>query len=300
MAVSLFCSALFVLSLATPSDGMRQAGSSDAYRYSDKETVIGQLEEYRIEEGESLIEIARKFNLGFNEIIDANPGLDPFTPPAGVAVRIPAFWIVPDHDRDDDIVINLSELRLYYFFRRNGASFVRTFPIGIGEEGTDTPEGISRVIEKTDDPPWIPPESIRREQPDLPLVVPPGPDNPLGSHAMRLSSGNILIHGTNQPWAIGRRASHGCIRLYPEHIPELFRLVAPGAKVRIVRQPVKIGMRGNSVYVEVHRDGNDEGNNPYSAAVRLLIKKNLIRKVDTGRLYPAILRETGIPAIVSP
>jgi len=275
------------------------AASATVYSYGDGNTVIGYIQTYKINDSESLIEIARKFGLGYNEIVDANPDLDPFVPGAGVSVKIPTLWILPDPSLNEKIVINLSELRLYYFFKQKGERMVRTFPIGIGDEGYDTPEGNFRIIEKIVKPSWHVPESIRRKRPHLPMVLPPGPNNPLGSHALRLSSGNYLIHGTNRPWAVGRKLTHGCIRLYPEDISRLFRFVQIGVKVNIVRHPIKVGIKDNKVYIEVHKDDYKKDINYFNDAVRLLIRKNLLKSISTEKLYKALIEKSGIPVDIS-
>jgi len=285
--ILIFC-ILFVISSA----------SAEFYPYSHTKTVIGFPLTYVIQKNESLIEIARKFSIGFNEIAAANPSLDPFVPEEGLPVKIPKSWILPEIEQYTGIVINLSEMRLYYFFSEKSSHLVRTFPIGIGTEGNDTPEGTFTVVEKIVDPSWYPPESIRKEKPDLPKVVPPGPDNPLGSHAIRLSRGTILIHGTNRPFGIGRRVSHGCIRLYPEDIPKLFQVVPVKTPVTIVKQPVKVGMINNDVYIEVHRD-QSLTINYFDEAVRLLRKKTLYHRIDKGKMISALRQKRGIPVNIT-
>jgi L,D-transpeptidase ErfK/SrfK len=144
------------------------------------------------------------------------------------------------------------------------------------------------------------PVSIRKEKPELPEIVPPGPDNPLGSHALRLSLGSVLIHGTNKPWGVGRRVSHGCIRLYPEDIHRLYKWVSKGTQVTIVRQPIKVGTKDkNKVFIEVHNN-NPEGNtDSFKEAVNLLMKKKLIEKISTEKLYKALREKSGIPVNIS-
>jgi L,D-transpeptidase ErfK/SrfK len=246
---------------------------------------------------DSLIEIARKYDIGYNEIVDANPKLDAFVPGDGKSATIPTSWILPELTSYDGIVINLSEMRLY-FFSRKSAGTVNTFPIGIGSEGKETPVGNFTIIEKIVKPSWRVPESIRKEKPELPLIVPPGPDNPLGSHALRLSLGSVLIHGTNRPYAVGRKASHGCIRMYPEDIPHLFQIVPKGAKVTIIRQPIKIGISGDKVYMEVHKD-KELHINYFNEAVRLLIKKDLYKKADKDKMLMALREKKGFPVDIS-
>lgn len=261
--------------------------------------VIGSAISYKLNEGDSLIEVARKFDLGYNEIAAANPGLDPFIPDKNRPVVIPTSWILPEVRTRHGIVINLSELRLYLFYKKGRTRYVRTFPIGIGIEGNDTPTGQYTVIQKSVLPSWHVPKSILQEKPYLPKVVEPGPENPLGSHAMRLSLPGILIHGTNKPWGVGRRVSHGCIRLYPEDIEALFNSVKKGHKVTILRQPVKAGLSGGRIYLEVH--GEDANSDPelLSDAVSLLTKKKLLGRVDTGKLHSAIREKKGMPVDIS-
>jgi L,D-transpeptidase ErfK/SrfK len=277
---------------------LRPAGG-EVLPYHEGDTVLGTVGTYRVKARESLIEIARKFDLGYNEISDANPALDPFVPGTGASAKVATAWILPDTAMHDGIVINLAELRLYYYYRVARRRFVRTYPIGIGSEGNDTPVGEYRIIEKIERPAWHVPESIRKEKPSLPEVVPPGPRNPLGSHAMRLSLPTILIHGTDKPWGVGRRVSHGCIRLYPEDIPVLFGATPKGTKVSIVSQPVKAGMKDGRVYVEVHRVGFAHGVDYFDEAVRLLTKKDFIGRVDTKKLHCAVEEKMGIPVDVS-
>ncbi|BCB95832.1 hypothetical protein JZK55_07540 [Dissulfurispira thermophila] len=272
---------------------------AEVYSFSKENTVIGIIKTHKINGNESLIEVARNYGLGYNEIVDANPKLDPFLPGNNSIVNIPTMWILPDVAIYDGIVINISEMRLYYFFKQKKTVLVRTFPIGIGDEGNDTPVGNFKIIEKIVNPAWHVPESIKKEKPDLPDVVPPGPDNPLGTHALRLSLGSYLIHGTNRPWAVGRRVTHGCIRLYPEDVPKLFQMVPNGTKVTIVRQPVKVGVKDNKVYIEVHKDDMEKNMNYFNEAVELLRKKGLLKRINTEKLYHAIREKSGVPVEIS-
>jgi L,D-transpeptidase ErfK/SrfK len=273
------------------------AEAFETYSYDKDSTVIGSLKTHTVKGKDSLIEIARKYDIGYNEITDANPKLDAFVPGDGKSATIPTLWILPELTAYDGIVINLSEMRLYFFPRKSPGT-VNTFPIGIGSEGKETPVGNFTIIQKIVKPSWRVPESIRKEKPELPLVVPPGPDNPLGSHAMRLSLGSVLIHGTNRPYAVGRKASHGCIRMYPEDIPNLFQLVPKGAKVTIIRQPIKIGIAGDKVYMEVHKD-KELHINYFNEAVRLLIKKDLYKKADKNKMLVALREKKGFPVDIS-
>lgn len=263
--------------------------------FAGNNEVIGTMRSYVIKESDSLIELARKYDLGYNEIADANVKMDPFIPKLGATVRIPTFWVLPNYPRERGIIINLSELRLYYY-PYQGAKFVFTFPIGIGDEGTETPLGTFTIIEKRVNPIWYVPKSIQEERPDMPAQVPPGPDNPLGTHALRLSIGSVLIHGTNKPWGTGRRVSHGCIRLYPEDIPELYQLVPKGTRVVILRQPVKLGLKNGRIYLEVHQ-GEDV--DYYQEAMKLVMVRNLLPRVDRAKLSRVLREKTGIPEEIS-
>jgi L,D-transpeptidase ErfK/SrfK len=292
------CSVIILVTLQA-----RPAGAF-SYFFAANDTVVGRFKKHTVRPDESLIEIARNFDLGYNEIVEANPGLDAFVPGAGRKVVIPTSWVLPDIPSYSGIVINLSELRLYYFFDRGRSQYVTTFPIGIGREGKDTPVGNFTVVQKIVHPAWHVPESIREENPDLPAVIAPGPNNPLGSHALRLSLGTVLIHGTNKPWGVGRRVSHGCIRLYPEDIPRLFESVQNGVKVMIIRQPIKVGVRGNRVYIEVHKDASaDNGCKAkegfFGEAVKLLAEKKVLSRVSTKKLYSALQEQRGMPTDIT-
>lgn len=278
---------------------------AEVYAYADGESVIGATVTYAIaDEGESLIEKAREFGLGYRELADANPGIDPFVPGAGTELLVPRSWVLPAAPPGAGMVINLSEMRLYYFLKRErgGPRLVATFPIGIGAEGAETPQGVFTIVEKRENPPWYVPASIRKERPELPAVVQPGPDNPLGSHALRLSLRTVLIHGTNRPWGVGRRASHGCIRLYPEDIPRLYQLAPKGAQVTILRQPVKVGLREGRVYVEVHDDPEalPEEVDYYDEAMLQLTRMRLdAGLLDYEQLERALREKSGVPIEIS-
>ncbi len=269
------------------------------YKYGKQNEVLGSLGQYTVNDQESLYEIARSFKTGYNGITAANPGVDPYVPGKGTQLILPTSWILPDAPRGKGLVINISEMRLYYFFRRHGMRRVRTYPIGIGDEGADTPLGTFRVIEKIKHPAWYVPASIRKEKPELPEVVPPGPNNPMGAYALRLSLKTILIHGTDIPWGIGRRVSHGCLRLYPEDIKELFHIVPINTKVTIVDQPVKFGFKRGKIYVEVHEDPERKNYDYLGETMSLLKQKRLLDRVDINKLRAAVSEMRGFPVDVS-
>jgi L,D-transpeptidase ErfK/SrfK len=206
--------------------------------------------------------IGRQYNLGYEEMRRANPGVDQWLPGEGTPIYLPTQTILPEAPRTG-IVVNVPAMRLYYFTTEKpatagGAEVVKvsTHPVGIGTEGWATPFGEAKVMQKAKDPTWYVPASVRKEHAErgdpLPSVVPPGPDNPLGAYAMTLSLPGYLIHGTNKPAGVGMRSSHGCIRLYPEDIEALFGRVARGTAVRLVNQPVLAAWDNGQLYLEVH------------------------------------------------
>lgn len=219
----------------------------------DGQDIVGNLKLVHSRYEDTLLDIARNNDLGYREIIAANPEVDPWIPGEGTPVILPTQFILPPGPREG-IIINLAELRLYYF--PPGEGRVVTHPLGIGREGWTTPTGNMKIIQKIPNPTWRVPDSIRAEHAangdPLPKVVPPGPSNPLGAFAMRLSNPQYLIHGTNQPWGVGMRVSHGCIRLYPEDIKTLFPQVAEGTPVRIINAPYKAGWMGETLFIEAH------------------------------------------------
>lgn len=206
--------------------------------------------------------IGRRYNLGYEELRRANPGVDQWLPGEGTAIYLPTQTILPEAPHAG-VVINVPAMRLYYFTTEKSAAGasapvtkVSSHPIGIGVQGWATPFGEAKVTDKARDPVWYVPASVRKEHAErgdpLPSVVPPGPDNPLGKFALALSLPGYLIHGTNKPAGVGMRSSHGCIRLYPEDIEALFTRIGRGTSVRIVNQPVLAGWRGGQLYLEVH------------------------------------------------
>jgi L,D-transpeptidase ErfK/SrfK len=269
---------------------------------SSSEELVGETQVLFAHYEDTFVAIGREYNLGYEEMRRANPGVDQWLPGAGTPIYLPTQTILPDAPRDG-IVVNVPAMRIFYYEKEKirpakpaarvaaaqkpaaaaeiataalkapaaGASAappaatqaaaeprltVTTHPIGIGAEGWATPVGEMKVVQKVHDPVWYPPISVRKEHLErgdkLPSVVPPGPDNPLGEYAMTLSVPSYLIHGTNSPPGVGMRSSHGCIRLYPEDIEELFARVARGTHVRIVNQPVLAGWRNGMLYLEVH------------------------------------------------
>lgn len=204
-------------------------------------------------EEDTLLDVARRYNVGQNEIVLLNPEVDRWLPGTKSQILIPKSRILPDTPRKG-LTLNLPEYRLYYFPKDNGT--VITHPVSIGRQDWNTPLGQTKIVTKTKDPTWTPPESIKKEHAAegeiLPDVVPAGVDNPLGLFALRLGIPGYLIHGTNKPYGVGMRVSHGCVRMYPEDIEKLFPEVKVGMPVYIINQPVKVGWFDKKIYIEVH------------------------------------------------
>jgi L,D-transpeptidase ErfK/SrfK len=210
--------------------------------------ILGELRTTVTWKTDNLLDLARAEDLGMIEILAANPGVDPWLPGSGTEILLPTAHILPSGPRED-IVICLAQLRVYYYDRKRGPM---TFPIGVGREGFATPLGSTKIVRKQPNPTWYPTASRLAEDPPVPRVVPPGPDNPLGEFAMYLGWPAYLMHGTNKPDGVGRRVSHGCIRFYPEDIAFLFRNVPVGTPVRTNTDLVKLGRRDGQLYIEVH------------------------------------------------
>ncbi|MHB0887839.1 L,D-transpeptidase family protein [Acidithiobacillus sp.] len=222
------------------------------------DNIVGNLAAVTARQEETLLDIGRRYDLGYEQITTANPGVDPWLPKGGTRVLLPTEYVLPDAPRQG-IVINVAAMRLFYYppARPGMTPEVVTYPIGIGREGWHTPVGQASVTGKTKDPSWTPPASIREEHANngdpLPAVVPAGPDNPLGQYALRLTLPGYLIHGSNKPWGVGMRVSHGCIRLYPEDISRLFASIPVGTSVRIVNQPWLLGHRHGISYLQAFK-----------------------------------------------
>jgi len=217
--------------------------------------VVGELQVTFARHEDTIPDIARRFNLGYDEVANANPGVDPWLPGEGTRIVLPTQFVLPDAPAEG-VVVNLAALRMFYFPKPgpDGRREVVTYPIGIGKVGWATPAGTTKVVSKRKDPFWTPPASVRKEHAQegdpLPARVPPGPDNPLGNRAMNLGWPSYLIHGTNKPAGVGLRASHGCIRMYPEDIEVLFDRVPVGTRVTVVNQPIVYRWSGDSLYVQ--------------------------------------------------
>jgi len=237
------------------------------FPFDPKKTgVLGEVQVTQSRHEDTLADIARRFDVGYDELIRANPGVDPWLPGEGTRIILPTQWVLPDAPAEG-VVVNVAAMRLFYFPKpkKGEQRVVITYPIGVGKVGWATPIGSTTVVSKRKNPMWTPPDSVRKEHAKkgdpLPARVPAGPDNPLGAYAMNLGWPSYLIHGTNKPPGVGMRASHGCIRLYPEDIAALFPTIAIGTKVTVVNQPLLYRWQGNNLYVQSYPpvvEGEDE------------------------------------------
>jgi len=272
--------------------------------------VVGNVQVVIARYEDTLPDIARRYDLGYNEIVAVNPGVDPWLPGNGTRVVLPTQFVLPKLTREG-LVLNLASLRLFYYPRQESGKpvMVSTHPIGIGREGWQTPQGKSRITQKMVKPNWTVPASGRKEHAQsgdpLPPVVPPGPDNPLGEYAMRLSLPSYLIHGTNKSWGVGMRISHGCVRLYPEDIARLFPEVPVGTKVNIVNQPYVAGWLNGVLYLEAHQplaeDRKRWGDSlkPMEEVVRAIAGDHP-NSVDWEKARQVAREARGIPIPISP
>jgi L,D-transpeptidase ErfK/SrfK len=280
-----------------------------------KGAVVGVEKEIIASSQDTLLDIAKAHNLGYEALKLANPGVDPWLPGAGKRVRLPTRFVLPAAPRRG-VVLNLAEMRIYYYpkVRKGEPATVHTYPVSIGRYDWETPLGRTRIVSKVRDPAWYPPKSIRAEHAaagsPLPAVVPPGPDNPLGNRALQLGRRGYLIHGTNKPYGIGMRVSHGCIRMYPEDIVALFDAVPVGTRVQIVNQPIKVGWNeAGHLYVEAHpREGESEARAREGVRIDVLraevlalagkVEEGTVKQVDWNAVKRVATDRSGVPVAV--
>ena len=263
--------------------------------------LAGSLQHARVARGQTLLDVAREAGVGYQQLQDANPQVDEWVPPAGTDVLIPSRWIIP-RSRHKGIVINLPEMRLYLFPETTAEGEkveVRTWPIGIGTEETPSPIHSFHIVTKEENPTWVVPASILKTMDPPRPVVPPGPDNPLGAYRMRLSYDIYSIHGTDTPWAVGRLGTHGCIRLYPEDIGDLYSDVRVGTTGEIVYQPVKVGEDEGRIFVELHPDIYRRIRDLSRYASDEVRRAGVSARVDAERLRAAVEAKRGIPVDVT-
>ena len=273
-----------------------------------RNTVIGSTKIIYADERDTLLDIARNHGFGYQDMKLANVNVDTWLPDDGQEIVLPSQFILPVASMDG-IVLNVPEMRLYYYPPKEKGKLqeVFTYPLGVGREGWSTPYIKTIIVEKKVNPNWYPPKSILKEHEEagdpLPKIVKPGPENPLGNYAMRLGRRDYLIHGTNKPNGIGMRISHGCIRLYPEDIKELFSKVSLKTPVNIINQPYKIGVKNDVIYLEAHPfldEDKEEYENNLTSVIALIIKISNNRKyqIDMRTAYEAIKNPTGLPIAV--
>lgn len=263
-------------------------------------SVIGDLGTYVVQEGDTLLDVGRHFDLGYNEMTSANPGVDPWMPSPGEVLVIPTEFVLPDA-RPQGIIVNIPEMRLYQF---QGGGLVVTYPVGLGRDDWRTPEGTFRIRGKTENPTWVIPESIRaehiRERNDPRTFIAGGdPENPLGRYRLELTLPLYALHGSNMPWGVGMQVSHGCIRLYNEDIAVLFREVPVGSPGEFLYQPVKVGSREDEIFVEVHPDIYSLRGDLVEEARKQLSKRGWQERIDESRLRKAVADQTGLPVAIS-
>jgi len=255
--------------------------------------VIGEPQVIRVRKEDTLSDIARHFNVGYEELVAANPDVDPWLPKAGTEIIVPTQWVLPDVPRTG-IVINLAAMRLFYFPKaaKGEPQRVITHPVGIGRVEWNTPLGKTRVIAKNEAPTWIPTANIRREHAEngdpLPAKVPPGPDNPMGTHVLRLGWAEYAIHGTNKPASIGLRGTHGCLRMYPEDIESIYAVVPVGTQVTVLNEPNLAGLRDDTLYLQSYPVLEDDKRN-HNKRADTLLKTYVKRKTK--------IRKQALPAV---
>jgi len=242
--------------------------------------------------------LARRSGIGYLALVHANPGIDPWLPPAGQKILLP-YAFLPPQAAQEGITINLAELRLYYLWSEGGQQRIRAYPVGIGSEGWDTPEGEFTIVQRIEHPSWTAPKTIRAAEPGTATSIPPGPDNPLGNYWLGLSAPGYGIHGTNKPFGVGRRVSHGCLRLYPEDIRDLFPRAIKGTAVRIIYQPIKVGLHNGQLFAEVHPDIYQRISDPVAEVLRQVAALPWQGEIDLQALSRTLAAQRGVPFLIS-
>ncbi|WP_407316159.1 L,D-transpeptidase family protein [Pseudomonas sp. nanlin1] len=271
------------------------------------EDIIGEVRVITAKYEDTFADIGTANDLGYLEMVAANPGVDPWLPGAGTEIVLPTRFILPPGPREG-IVINLAEYRLYYYPK--GENVVHTYPLGIGREGWGSPIAQTKVIAKTANPTWTPPASIKAEHAadgdPLPNVVPAGPDNPLGPFKFTLGVPGYLIHGSNKKFGIGMRTSHGCFRMFNDNVLELAKMAPVGTPVRIISDPYKFGVSGGKVYLEAHTPLDDQGApsvvDKHTAVINALLKRQDLAnnlQMDWNTVRDVVAAEDGMPVEIA-
>ncbi|MGW8325491.1 MAG: L,D-transpeptidase family protein [Desulfobacterales bacterium] len=270
-----------------------QKAIASGFSYGNNKTVIGVVQHHIVVPKETLSDIVRNYGLGYNELSLLYPKMDPWLPSPGQNLVIPTQWILPS-TKLFGLVINLPEFRLYHFIPKT--KMVSTYPVGIGDVGWETPVAVGHIIYRQVDPTWLVPKSLRAKYGAT--TIPPGPKNPLGKYWLGLSLSGYGIHGTNAPWGIGRRVSHGCIRLYPEHIALLFENVSVNTPVEIIYEPVKIGFQDQNIFIEVHPDIYNRIPDMQAQTFRRLHELGIFSNVSVSLVKDALEKQNGLPVRV--
>jgi L,D-transpeptidase ErfK/SrfK len=260
---------------APPAPQLPKPSQTHYFTVDPHSDIVGYVQRTAVGKEDTLPDIARRFDVGYEEMLAANPGVDPWLPGVGREVIVPTQFILPDAPREG-VVVNVAAMRIFYYppHKKGEPQTVYTHPIGIGKVGWKTPEGTTKIISRQKDPVWVVPKSVRDEHAadgeTLPEKVPAGPDNPLGQYMFRLGWPSYLIHGTNKPYGVGMRSSHGCMRLYPEDIAVFFDLIPIGTKVTVVNQPYLFGWRDGILYFQAYAVMQDDSRNWSRDRKRLL------------------------------
>jgi L,D-transpeptidase ErfK/SrfK len=251
--------------------------ANQRFELSPGDDVVGVVQVVKATKEDTLADIARRFNVGYEEIVRANPKVDAWLPGEGTEVIVPSQFVLPDGPRAG-LVINIPAMRIFYFppAKKGEKQVVFTHPIGIGKMGWRTPEGVTKITRRQKDPTWHVPVSVRKEHhengEDLDPVIGPGPDNPLGKYAFYLEWPSYLIHGTNKPSGVGLRSSHGCMRLYPEDIEQFFNMIPVGTQVHVVNQPYVMGWHDAQLYLQPYDVLEDDSRDWKKGQQKLLTK----------------------------
>jgi len=282
------------LALAAPSAHAAPRGAKPPPGPAPLAPVLGVPSSDIVEPEDTLLDVAVRHRLGFDSVARLNPDVNVWIPDPGTVVRLPTQFILPDGARRG-LVINVPEMRLYDFTPGHQPE---TFAIAIGDEIDPSLLGEFRVGAKRTNPAWYVPAAIRAKKPELPAVVPPGEENPLGDRWMTIGNTSYGIHGTNNAWSIGRQATHGCIRMYNDEVIRLYDRVPTGTPVRLMYQTVKLGLLGSAIYVEAHLDVYGKVPDPKGDALRRLEELGIAHFVDTRALFHAIDEAKGVPVRV--
>jgi L,D-transpeptidase ErfK/SrfK len=271
-----------VVKVAPPAPQLPKPTATHRFDIDATTEIVGYVQKTVVGKDDTLPDIARRFDVGYEEMLLANPGVDPWLPGVDREVVVPTQFVLPAAPHEG-VVVNVAAMRIFYYppHHKGEPQVVYTHPIGIGRVGWKTPEGTTKIVSRTKDPVWVVPKSVRDEHAEdgemLPARVPAGPDNPLGQYMFRLSWPSYLIHGTNKPYGVGMRSSHGCMRLYPEDIAVFYDLIPLGTKVTVVNQPYLFGTRDATLYLQAYAvmedDSRDWSNNRKRLLAHLLSPK---------------------------